>query len=81
MGKLNQALNLRDGQGGKALAQFVDRLAEAVASGNGVGRDAGSGTMGLPESLPGTVSISSQAVQSISISVCMFGIVRPSISS
>jgi hypothetical protein len=78
VGKINQALNLRNGQGRKTLAEFVDSLPKVVAVDNGIGRMRVPRTMGLPETLPEIFSISSQPIQSMSESASTFAMFLPS---
>ena len=53
VGKLDQALDLRDGKGWKAFMQFFDALAEVVAVHDGVRQNTGATYDGPPGDLAG----------------------------
>ncbi len=66
MSKFNQSLDLRYRQRRKTLAQFFERLPEVEAIHNCIRQNPRTANYRAPETFPGTVAISSQAIQSIS---------------
>jgi hypothetical protein len=66
MREFNQSVDLLERQRWKILLEFFHAFAKLIAADDRIGKNAGPRlTTGRPDTLPGTCSISSQAVQSI----------------